>query len=62
MIINPHNPILPMKVIRVDNKKRDSSTRGYLTKPPEQTHTKEEMRSLVNAIHYTHAKFPSGKV
>lgn len=43
----------PMKVIRVDNEKRDNASRNYLKLPPEQTHTKEELESLHRAIRFT---------
>lgn len=44
---------VPMKTIVVDNVKKDTMTKRYLTESPEKTHTKEEMDSLVRAIRYT---------
>ena len=46
--------MIPMKTIVVDNFKKDSMTKNYLSKSPEDTHTKEEMDALVRAINYTH--------
>lgn len=42
---------MPMKVIDM----RDpSSARAYAGRPPEDTHTKEELAALHRAIHFTH--------
>ena len=41
----------PLKAISMNSQ---SGTKAYLTRPPEDTHTKEELRALHNAIHFTH--------
>jgi hypothetical protein len=41
----------PMKTIKMDDK---SSAKAYLSRPPEDTHTKEELDSLHRAIRFTH--------
>ncbi len=45
--------MIPMKTIVVDNLKRDSMTKNYLTKSPEETLSKEEMDALLRAINWT---------
>lgn len=40
----------PMKVINMSNL---SSEKAYLTRPPEDTHSEEELASLYNAIRFT---------
>jgi len=45
--------MIPMKTIVVDNLKRDTMTKNYLTQSPEETHSKEEMDALVRAINWT---------
>jgi hypothetical protein len=54
MILIPEKEVLlPMKTIVVDNIKKDAMTKAYLTQDPKDTHTKEEMDSLIRAIMYT---------
>jgi len=48
--IDPFKGLSPMKTIKLDSK---SAAKAYLTRSPCDTHTKEEMDSLLRAIRFT---------
>ena len=52
MIITSRAETIPVKVIDMSN---PSSAKAYAGRPPEDTHTKEELEALHRAIRFTHA-------